>query len=344
MGLVCCWNLKNLEHPERIYVCKASVSAIDFSTYQPNMLAVGCTDGIVCVYNVRDRSDQPILDSFDCPDKHACAVWQLKWIERENAAEKSERLISVAADGRVVEWLIRKGLECTDLMKLRRSVSKPNPQAANKKREKPEALLARQAPGMSFDFHPKDTNVYLAGTEEGYIHKCSCQYNEQFLDTYHGHSSSVYKVKWSPFNDDVFISCGADWSLKLWSHEETRPMMSLLSTTKAVHDISWSPYSSTVFCAVNEGAVEIWDLSVNTLDPLVIKVATPGTKLSCCEFSRNSNSVAVGDTDGNVTFYQLGNIGSTVVEEARGKECELHRVMVSSFTEMKESNSDTKTK
>ena len=29
---------------------------------------------------------------------------------------------------------------------------------------------------------------YLAGTEEGYIHKCSCSYNEQYLETYSGHT------------------------------------------------------------------------------------------------------------------------------------------------------------
>ena len=29
---------------------------------------------------------------------------------------------------------------------------------------------------------------YLAGTEEGHIHKCSCSYNEQYLESYHGHT------------------------------------------------------------------------------------------------------------------------------------------------------------
>ena len=29
---------------------------------------------------------------------------------------------------------------------------------------------------------------YLAGTEEGHIHKCSCSYNEQYLESYLGHT------------------------------------------------------------------------------------------------------------------------------------------------------------
>ena len=32
---------------------------------------------------------------------------------------------------------------------------------------------------------------YLAGTEEGHIHKCSCSYNEQYLESYFGHTVSV---------------------------------------------------------------------------------------------------------------------------------------------------------
>ena len=39
---------------------------------------------------------------------------------------------------------------------------------------------------------------YLAGTEEGHIHRCSCSYNEQYLDSYVGHAVSwverIYKM------------------------------------------------------------------------------------------------------------------------------------------------------
>ena len=29
---------------------------------------------------------------------------------------------------------------------------------------------------------------YLVGTEEGHIHRCSCSYSEQYLDSYFGHT------------------------------------------------------------------------------------------------------------------------------------------------------------
>jgi len=334
-GIVCCWNLKNLEFPERVYHCKASISAVDFSSSKPNLLAAGCTDGTVCIFNTRSSIDTPTLDSFDCPGKHSSPVWQLKWIEREQTIDASERLVSIAADGRVVEWSIRKGLECTDLMKLKRNVTKPN-QATTKKKDRVEALLSRYAPGMSFDFHPNDTSVYLAGTEEGMIHKCSCSYNEQFLDTYVGHTGSVYKVKWSPFADNVFLSCSSDWSIRVWDSEKSKPALNLLSTTRAVHDVCWSPFSSTVFCVVNEGAAEIWDLAVNILDPIIINPASSPTELSSCIFSQTSNSVLIGDTDGNVTVYQLKNIGDENKDDGKNS---LKKIVNLSFTDLQKKES-----
>ena len=38
----------------------------------------------------------------------------------------------------------------------------------------------------------------------------------------------------------------------------------MLYLQKAVPSVCWSPQSSTVFACVNEGAVEVWDLSQST--------------------------------------------------------------------------------
>ena len=36
----------------------------------------------------------------------------------------------------------------------------------------------------------------------------------------------MYRVKWSPFVPDVFLSCSADWTVKLWHQEYTSPLHS----------------------------------------------------------------------------------------------------------------------
>lgn len=69
-----------------------------------------------------------------------------------------------------------------------------------------EGVISRQASGLSFDFSPGDGATYFAGTEDGLIHKCSVSYNEQYLETYHGHTGPVYRIRCSPFCDRLFLS------------------------------------------------------------------------------------------------------------------------------------------
>ena len=104
-------------------------------------------------------------------------------------------------------------------MKLKRILSKHTVQKRDTGKDakalKTENLLFRTSGGLCFDVCPDDKvmytnslsfpkinslqlNVflrYLCGTEEGLIHRCSVSYNEQYLDTYSGHTvrKNVYK-------------------------------------------------------------------------------------------------------------------------------------------------------
>lgn len=263
----------------------------------------------MAIYNVRNTENGMVLDSSNDMNKHIGPVWQLKWTEQDRNSkgdEKEGTLISIAADGRIAKWTLAKGLESSDLMRIKRTGVQTSKKVAMDKDKKSEASISRQAPGMCFAFHPTETNIYLAGTEEGYIHKCSCSYNEQFLETYGVHKGPVYKVTWSPFSHDTFLSCSADWSIHIWSQEIVQPILRFSSTiTKAVHDIMWSPKSATVFGAVNEDRMEIWDLSISILDPIIICPANEELSLTTILFAKNTDCILVGDSDGQVTVYQL---------------------------------------
>lgn len=310
-GLVCCWSLKNPEYPERVYRLHSAVTAIDFSSEFPNLLAVGLYDGGIAILNVRSTTDSSVLDSFDSHGKQSGPIWQLRWIYRDMGTGEDkggEVMVSSSADGRVTQWSIRKGFEYQDLMKLKKmNISKQiGKSPAKGEGKKGDALISRYVAAMCFDFHPSDGNLYLAATEEGNIHKCSCSYNEQFLETYAAHSGPVYKVIWCPFLADAFISCSADWSIRIWHQDRPVPSITLQSAQEAVHDIDWSPKSATVIGAVNDTQVEIWDLSYSTLDPLIVNVSVDSNlKLTSIIFSLDADTVLVGDSEGNVTVFQL---------------------------------------
>ncbi|NXY26918.1 WDR78 protein, partial [Atrichornis clamosus] len=306
-GLACCWSLKNPMWPERIFRCEHGVTALDFSLERPNLLAVGMADGCVAVYDVRSRNDAALLDSSASLNKHTGPVWQLRWVEQDRGAtggDKKERLMCISGDGRVTEWFIQQRLDCSDLMKLRRTGSGKKKLPGHKER-KSEAPISQQAAGMCFDFHPEDTDIYLAGTDEGHIHRCSCSGKEHILGTYRGHKGPVYKITWNPSSTDMFLSCSADWSIILWHQDSQAPLLTFTSVTASVHDIMWCPKSAFIFTAVNESRVEIWDLSVSIFHPVMSCAAHTRGNLTSILFAKNADCLLVGDSCGEVGVWEL---------------------------------------
>ena len=73
---------------------------------------------------------------------------------------------------------------------------------------------------MCIDFNPTNELIFLVGTEEGKIFKCSKAYKEQYLAVYEAHTMPVYTVQFSRFDSRLFLSCGADWMLKLFDDKD----------------------------------------------------------------------------------------------------------------------------
>ncbi|XP_018609658.1 dynein axonemal intermediate chain 4 isoform X2 [Scleropages formosus] len=312
-GLVCCWSLKNLKWPDRIFHCESAVTALDFSGHNGCLLAVGMHNGSIATYNVQSKEKTPITDSSEYPHKHTGPVWQVKWVSQERAhseEEKGEALVSVSADGRICKWVLKKDLDCVDLMKLKRTKSERTRRQLGERERRSELVIWREVPGLCFDFHPEDSNIYLTGTEEGFIHKCSCSYNEQYLETYKEHKGPVYQITWSPFSPDVFLSCSSDWTIQLWRQDLLEPVLVFTSPCMAVFDVAWSPKWATVFGVVTEKRLEIWDLGASILDPTIVQDARPGVKLTSLQFASESDCILLGDSDGQVGVYQLNlNLG-----------------------------------
>ena len=152
---------------------------------------------------------------------------------------------------------------------------------------------------------------YVAGTEDGNIHKCSCSYNEQYLgESFCGHTGPVYQIQWSPFASNLFLSASADWTMKLWQEDRDSAVLSFQSTNSGIADVRWSPNNATVFgCVTEDGRLQIWDMSVSTLKP-VLTQNLQGQKLSCLLFSKASPVVVCGSNTGEVGVYRLVGVGS----------------------------------
>jgi WD40 repeat protein len=259
-GLVLFWSLRNPEYPEKILRTKQPVTALDFSRFSPMLLAVGCYNGDVMIFDVKREGEdweKPKESSTTISGGHVEAVWQVKWVSK--GSDRLENVVSISTDGNILQWDLKKGLSVQTLMNLKRGGLG-------------DGWISRQAAGLSFDFLHGDPSTYFVGTEEGGVHKCSVSYNEQYLENYESHEGPVYKIRCSNRWPNIFLSCSSDWNIKLFHIRNKKPVLTLHPSgdNDSVVDTVWCPGNSTVFANVTEsGKLHIWDLSVSSIDPVV---------------------------------------------------------------------------
>ncbi|XP_037644615.1 dynein intermediate chain 4, axonemal isoform X3 [Sebastes umbrosus] len=281
-GLVCCWSLKNPTWPERVIHGDSAVTSLDFSSNKPSHLAVGMQDGSIAIYNVKSQDNKSgVISSSECPNRHLDPVWQLRWTQQElslTGGEKAEWLFSVAADGRISKWLVcSNGLDCIGS----------------------QCLL-----GWHMGRSHSSVLLFQQSAVSGDVQEALCK----SITTPSDKQCPVNCITWSPLSPDVFLSCSSDWTVQLWKQDHHSPMLSFTSTQRAVCDIKWCPKWATVFGAVNEGQLEIWDLNSSILDPIIVQPAATDVKMKSLLFATQADCVLVGDSDGQVTVYQLKNI------------------------------------
>nr|XP_009685420.1 PREDICTED: dynein intermediate chain 1, axonemal [Struthio camelus australis] len=297
-GMLLLYTMKNPSFPEFIFSSESGIMCLDIHSDHPHLVAVGFYDGNVAIYNLKKPSSQPSYRSNAKSGKHTDPVWQVKW--QKDDMDNNLNFFSVSSDGRIVSWtLVKNELVHTDVIKL--SVEGTTMQG-------PEGLqLQTLGCGTSFDFHKKIDYLFLVGTEEGKIYKCSKCYSSQFLDVFEAHHMAVDAVSWNPYHMKVFISCSSDWTVKIWDHTIKTPMF-IYDLNSAVGDVAWSPYSSTVFAAVTtDGKARVFDLSVNKYEAICtqVVVAKKKNKITHVQFNPVYPVVIIGDDRGHVTCLKL---------------------------------------
>ncbi|NWI94571.1 DNAI1 protein, partial [Pitta sordida] len=297
-GMVLLYTLKNPTFPEYVFCSESGVMCLDFNSEHPHLMAVGFYDGNVAIYNLRKATSQPSYKSSAKSGRHTEPVWQVKW--QKDDMDNNSNFFSVSSDGRIVSWtLVKNELVHMDVIKL---------SAEGTTMQGPEGLqLQTLGCGTSFDFHKKIDYLFLVGTEDGKIYKCSKCYSSQFLDVFEAHDMAVDTISWNPYHLKVFISCSSDWTVKIWDHTIKTPMF-VYDLSCAVGDVAWSPYSSTVFAAVTtDGKAHVFDLNINKYEALCTQlvVTSKKNKITHVQFNPVHPIIVVGDERGHIISLKL---------------------------------------
>ncbi|XP_030561001.1 WD repeat-containing protein 78 [Drosophila novamexicana] len=309
-GDVYVWSIKNPGEPERAYYYDKPVTAICFSPYLPSLIAIGMYDGSVEVRDVADVTDVPIAVSQRGSSPGCSPVVAIRWLKQisEDDSGEIDPFLCLSQDGSVTRYRLGKSPFLLGFTQMTLERIEGHPEGIHVPIAPTMTVAANRHPqGLYLTTHPVHKDIYYILTDEGCIHKCSINYQHQYLEVLKCHDGGVNVMEFSPWSPKLFLTCGNDWYVRIWVDGITRPLIELLDDFQPIHWAKWSPTHSTIIVAVNRDTCSIWDLRRNILKPMG-KHETDSSYNTIAQFSNSGTVLVVGNERGNTLFEALNDM------------------------------------
>ena len=128
-------------------------------------------------------------------------------------------------------------------------------------------VRAHKAEGYAVDWSPLHKAGRLAtGDNDGLIYMTTRTDGGGFVtDTrpFHGHTSSVEDIQWSPVEETVFASASSDGTVRIWDTRSKKrtPAVTMQVSSTDVNVISWSRQTTHLLASgADDGVWAVWDL------------------------------------------------------------------------------------
>ncbi|KAL3280098.1 hypothetical protein HHI36_017604 [Cryptolaemus montrouzieri] len=289
-GVVLIWNTKfKKSTPEYIFHCQSSVLSTTFARFHPNLILGGTYSGQIVLWDNRVQKRTPIQRTPLSATAHTHPVYCMNVVGTTNA----HNLISISTDGRLCSWsldMLGQPQETLDLHKVQ---------------SKPVAVTC-------LDFPHSDVNNFVVGSEEGSAYS-ACRHGAKagVTDLYEGHQGpitgiSVNAVQGGIDFSHMFLTSSIDWTIKLWSLKDTKPIYSFEDNGDYVLDVKWSPTNPALFAAVDgSGRLDLWNLNQDTEVPAASIMVEGCPALNKVSWTPSGTHVTVGDNQGRIWVYDV---------------------------------------
>ncbi|KYN42623.1 WD repeat-containing protein 78 [Trachymyrmex septentrionalis] len=304
-GVLLIWCAKNPSQPGREYDFDSPLSDIDWSRERPNLLAIGFYDGRVKVIDVSTKEVNVIRQSHKETSTACSPHWQVQWWSGDEQFNYQEQIYTSDQDGRVYCYRFAEDLFATEIMRLYRVEGKLSGVSRTDHCVAYDVPINRQSSALILRRHPIVSNIYFVGSDEGCIYRCSTTYLRQHVDSFLAHDGPIYSFEFSPFCQKLFLTCGADWCVRIWAESLTEPLITLSTAMACVRNACWSPTSSTIIASIVNDQICVWDIHRKTHIPASITNSPNGARLVAASFTANGNQLVVADIEGAVYVYNL---------------------------------------
>ncbi|CAN8014290.1 unnamed protein product [Ixodes persulcatus] len=291
-GVCLVWNMKfKKSTPEYIFHCQSSVVSACFAKFHPNLIIGGTYSGQIALWDNRNNRRTPVQRSPLSAAAHTHPVYCVQVVGTQNA----HNLVSISTDGKFCSWSLDMLSAPQDSMELT------------------QQKQSRAIAVTSLSFPTGDYNNFIVGSEEGAIYT-ACRHGNKagIMDGFEGHQGPVTGIHSHCCQGQVdfshlFLTSSFDWTVKLWSLKESKPIYSFEDNGDYVHDVRWSPVHPALFaCVDGTGRLDLWNLNNDTELPTVSEVVDGGPALNRVIWTPSGHQVAVGDDSGKVWVYDVG--------------------------------------
>ncbi|XP_033224828.1 cytoplasmic dynein 1 intermediate chain isoform X11 [Belonocnema kinseyi] len=289
-GVCLIWNTKfKKTTPEFIFHCQSPVMSSTFARFHPNLILGGTYSGQIVLWDNRVQKRTPIQRTPLSASAHTHPVYCLSVVGTQNA----HNLISISTDGKLCSWSL-------DML------SQPQ--------EKLE-LQAKQSKSIAVTclaFPHGDVNNFVVGSEDGMVYS-ACRHGTKagVTEMYEGHQGPVtgidaHAVQGGIDFSHLFLTSSIDWTIKLWSLKENKPLYSFEHNGDYIYDVAWSPTHPALFAAVDDsGRLDLWNLNQDTEVPAASVIVDGCPALNRVSWMPSGFHVTVGDDTGRIWVYDV---------------------------------------
>uniref|UniRef100_A0A7N6B223 Cytoplasmic dynein 1 intermediate chain 2 n=1 Tax=Anabas testudineus TaxID=64144 RepID=A0A7N6B223_ANATE len=290
-GVALVWNMKYKKStPEYVFHCQSAVMSAAFAKFHPNVVVGGTYSGQIVLWDNRSNKRTPVQRTPLSAAAHTHPVYCVNVVGTQNA----HNLISISTDGKMCSWSLDMLSQPQDSMELVFKQSK-----------------AVAVTSMSFPLG--DVNNFVVGSEDGSVYM-SCRHGSkagisEMFEGHHGPITGIHcHTAAGPLDfSHLFVTSSFDWTVKLWSTKNNKPLYSFEDNSDYVYDVMWSPTHPALFaCVDGVGHLDLWNLNNDTEVPTASVTVEGNPALNRVRWAHSGREIAVGDSDGQVLVYDIG--------------------------------------
>ncbi|XP_040172118.1 cytoplasmic dynein 1 intermediate chain isoform X6 [Anopheles arabiensis] len=291
-GVVVVWNTKfKKQTPEEVFHCQSAVMSTCFAKFHPNLILGGTYSGQIVLWDNRVQKRTPIHRTPLSANAHTQPVYCLSMVGTQNA----HNVISISSDGKLCSWSLDMLSQPQDVLELQHRQSK-----------------AISVTCMAFPHN--EVNNFVLGGEDGYVYSASRHGNRSGIgETYEKHlgpvtGMSAHHNQSSPDFGHLFLTSSIDWTIKLWSLKDNKPLYSFEDNSDYVMDVAWSPIHPALFAGVDgSGRLDLWNLNQDTEVPTASITVDGQPALNRVSWTPSGLHVTVGDEAGRIHVYDVAD-------------------------------------